>query len=141
MTTVPTPAGLETLDEQECLRLLEAARLGRIALSVGALPAVFPIHFAMLGGEPVFRTDAGAKLSAAASGQVVCLEVDDADMEYHSGWSVMVVGLARIIEDPAELARARQLPLRPWVGSGDAFVRICSGIVSGRRIAGPRPVG
>lgn len=140
MTSAPAArAGLHELDEAECLRLLRSHHLGRIALSVGALPAVFPVHFAMLGRDPVFRTDAGTKLTAASAGHVVCLEVDDVDPEFHAGWSVMVIGRAQVIDDEAELAAAA-LPLRPWVGSGDAFVRIRAGIVSGRRVRGFGPV-
>lgn len=139
MTTASPSVGLESLDEDECLRLLGTVHLGRVALSVGALPAVFPVHFALLGRDPVFRTDAGSKLAAATSGHVVCLEADDVDAESHSGWSVMVIGAAHMMTDPAELARANLLPLRPWVGSGDAFVRIRSGIMSGRRISRSPP--
>ncbi len=139
MTPASAHVGLEELDELECRRLLATAHLGRIALSVGALPAVFPIHFALLGRDPVFRTETGTKLVAASAGQVVCLEVDDVDTEYHTGWSVMVVGPARVMTEPAELAAARNLPLRPWVGSGDAYVQIRAGIVSGRRVTGAPP--
>lgn len=72
---------------------------------------------------------------AASAGQVVCLEIDDFDPEHHTGWSVMVTGTASVVNAPEELARARQLPLQPWVGHGEAYVRIEATIVSGRRIA------
>ena len=142
MTTLPIPhVGLEVLDEHECFRLLRACHLGRVALSLGALPAVFPVHYALLGRDPVFRTDAGAKLTAASAGNVVCIEIDDADPESHGGWSVMVTGPADVLTDEADLAQAKDLPLRPWVGRGDAFVRIKAAVVSGRRISPPHPDG
>ena len=131
--------GLEVLSYAECLRLLQMTRLGRVALSVGALPAVFPVHFALLGPDPVFRTDAGTKLSAASAGNVVCLEIDDADTENHAGWSVMVTGPAEVLADPLDLALAHKLPLRPWVGKGDHFVRIRAAEVSGRQVRSPYP--
>ena len=93
----------------------------------------------MVGRDPVFRTDAVSRPSVASSGHVVCLEVDDVDAELHSGWSVMVIGQAHIITDASELAEASLLSLKPWVGSGDVFVRIRAGIVSGRRIRGASP--
>ncbi|MCU1369793.1 MAG: pyridoxamine 5-phosphate oxidase-related FMN-binding protein [Ilumatobacteraceae bacterium] len=136
MDTAPAAVVLEELDERECLRLLGTAHLGRIALTVGALPAVFPIHFALLGRDPVFRTGSGTKLAAGSSGHVVCLEVDDVDTECHRGWSVMVIGPTHVMTEPGELAVAKELPLRPWVGSGDAYVQIRSGLISGRRIGG-----
>lgn len=140
MTTAPLHhPGLDVLDEDECFRLLRGAHLGRVALSVGALPAVFPVHFELLGRDPVFRTDPGTKLSVASAGSVLCLEVDCVDAQSHSGWSVMVTGLAEVLTDEADLAGARALPLRPWVGRGDAFVRIAAAVVSGRSVGRPYP--
>ena len=36
--------GLEILDRASCLQLLGSAHVGRIALTMGALPVVFPVH-------------------------------------------------------------------------------------------------
>lgn len=125
---------LVEMSERDCYRKLEGSHLGRLALSIGALPAVFPIHYALLGRDPVFRTDAGTKLTAAANGNVVCLEIDHADPLDHTGWSVMVTGPSEVLKDPDDLARAAELPLEPWVGQGDAFVRVRAALVTGRRI-------
>lgn len=125
---------MEVLDADECLRLLAAGHLGRVALCVGALPVIVPVHYALLGRDPVFRTDAGTKLLAASAGHVLCLEIDDADPVNHRGWSVLVTGQAEVLHRPEDLEAAEALPLRPWVGHGDAFVRIEAALVSGRRI-------
>lgn len=127
-------AGLEPLAEHECLARLRAAHFGRVALSSGALPVIFPIHFALLGRDPVFRTDPGSKLIAASAGQVLCLEVDELDPESHTGWSVIVTGRAEVLSDPDDLAAAKELPLRPWVGRGDSYVRVTASLVSGRTV-------
>ncbi len=125
---------LGLLEERECLRLLGEAKLGRVAVSVGALPAIYPIRFTLLGRDPVFRSHPQAGLVEATAGNVVCLQADDADPDADHGWSVMVTGPAELITDPAQLAQARELPLRPWAGGSDAFVRISAVMVSGRRI-------
>lgn len=130
-----TGPDLVVLDETACRRRLAANRFGRVALSVGALPVVFPVHYALLDGDPVFRTDAGTKLAAASSGNVLCLEIDEVNAEDHTGWSVLVTGRAEVLSDPETLARAADLPLRPWVGHGDAFVRIHGEVVSGRLVS------
>jgi nitroimidazol reductase NimA-like FMN-containing flavoprotein (pyridoxamine 5'-phosphate oxidase superfamily) len=130
------PAGLDVLDDDECYRLLASHHFGRVALNVGALPVILPIHYALLGRDPVFRTDVGAKLMAASEGAVLCLEIDHADSVSHTGWSVMVTGHASVLRAPDDLDAAAALPLRPWVGHGDVFVRIEAALVSGRRIAG-----
>lgn len=122
------------LDEHECFRRLGSTQFGRIALSSGALPVIFPIHYALLDRDPVFRTDPGTKAMAAGAGQVICLEIDDIDPETHTGWSVLVTGRADLLYEPRDVAAASRLPLRPWTGRGDAFVRITASLVSGRQI-------
>ena len=59
---------------------------------------------------------------------------DEADPDTERGWSVMVTGPAEVLTDGEVLVEARELPLRPWAGDADAFVRIGAVMVSGRRI-------
>lgn len=127
--------GLEVLPRSECLALLATSRVGRVVVTDRALPAAFPVNFVLLDDDIVFLTMSGSKLSAAQGEEVVAFEVDDIDPVHQIGWSVLVQGLARVIEDPGELARARALPLQPWAPGNDyRFVRIRSEIVSGRRL-------
>ena len=125
------------LSERQCQDRLHRCAFGRIALSWRALPVIFPVHFTMLDGDPVFRTDPGTKLMAASAGQVLCLEVDEIHPELHTGWSVLVTGRAHVITDHDELAAARALPLRPWTGNGSSYVRISTELLSGREIGPP----
>lgn len=132
--------GLDVLSRKECLDLLRTSRVGRVVVSDRALPAAFPVNFALLDDDVVFLTRAGSKLEAAEGEQVVAFEVDDIDPVLHSGWSVLVQGLARVIVDPDDLARAWALPLEPWVPGGQMqVVRIGAELVSGRRLV-PRSV-
>jgi nitroimidazol reductase NimA-like FMN-containing flavoprotein (pyridoxamine 5'-phosphate oxidase superfamily) len=64
---------LETLDRDECLRLLATVPVGRIGLSIGALPAILPVNFAMVGSSIVIRTVVGSKLDAATRHAVVAV--------------------------------------------------------------------
>lgn len=133
--------GLELLDEEECLALLAGGRVGRVAVSIGALPAIFPVNFCLVGGSVVFRTGAGTKLAAATDHAVVAFEVDQVDPATRGGWSVLAIGMASRVEDPEELAELRDLQLAPWAGGRrDHYVRIAVEMVSGRRI-GPDPDG
>jgi uncharacterized protein len=127
--------GLEILDEDECLRLLPTVPLGRVALSIGALPCIFPVNFAFIDGVIVFRTGSGTKLRAALDHAVVAFEVDAVDPIYHNGWSVQVVGVAEEFAD-GETDWTRRIPVAPWApGPRTHFVRIHPEFVSGRRIA------
>jgi nitroimidazol reductase NimA-like FMN-containing flavoprotein (pyridoxamine 5'-phosphate oxidase superfamily) len=133
--SAPVDRGLVELTRPECMSLLAQQHFGRLGLSVDALPAVFPVHYAVVGDDVVFRTGSGTKLAAAAAGNVVCLEIDDHDPETHRGWSVMMTGRSRVVTDDAELVALRSLPLRPWVGDADSYVVIEHALVTGRRIA------
>ena len=127
-------SGLELLTEQQCLMLAALRPIGRVAVSVGALPAVFPVNFCFLGRDVVFRTAEGTKLAAALRGTVVAFEVDEFDAAGHRGWSVLIVGTASEIPG-AELAGLEPLPVRAWApGERDHVVRIQTEFVSGRRI-------
>jgi CBS domain-containing protein len=127
--------GLELLSEQECRSLLCQARLGRVAVSRGEVPAVFPVNYMVAGDEILFFTAEGTKLRAAAANMTVTFEVDHIDPFGETGWSVLVAGQARERTEPAVIAGARRCGLRPWVG-GDRFhlIAIAIDFVSGRRI-------
>jgi uncharacterized protein len=130
--------GLEVLPREECLRLLGRARIGRVALSLNALPAILPVNFTLLGNIILFRTNPGAKLDAALANNVVAFEADGIDPVYQTGWSVLVQGVASEVVDAEERVEARRAPVRAWAGNGrDRFVRIATEYVSGRRIPPP----
>jgi uncharacterized protein len=127
--------GLELLSEQECRRLLSQARVGRVAVSRGEVPAVFPVNYTVAGEEILFFTAEGTKLRAAAANATITFEVDHIDPFGETGWSVVVVGRARERTEPAVIAGASRSGLRPWVG-GDRphLIAIAIEFVSGRRI-------
>lgn len=134
--------GLEILPEEECRALLGQAALGRVAITLGALPAVLPVNFAVQDGDILFLTGEGTKLRAALHRAVVAFEVDDFDPARRSGWSVLAVGVAEEVTDEEELARAGQLRLAPWAG-GDRtrWIRIRPEFLSGRRIVASSEAG
>jgi uncharacterized protein len=126
--------GLEIIGRDECNALLSSQQIGRVGVC-GGRPGVFPVLYALLDGDVVFRTAPGEKLIAAAVNRELVFEVDAFDAETQTGWSVNVVGAAEEIEDPANRARAVALELHPWAGElRDRYVRIHATEVSGRRI-------
>ncbi|MEX0658515.1 MAG: pyridoxamine 5'-phosphate oxidase family protein [Egibacteraceae bacterium] len=135
--TVPMTLRLETLSVDECLRLLGSRYLGRVAFVVDGEPHVRPVNYRLHEGIIVFRTDYGGLLDLIHLANVA-FEVDDADHEYHTGWSVVVRGKAEEVWQPDELRVLRELPLRPWApGPRDHYVRISPLEITGRRITGP----
>jgi hypothetical protein len=132
--------GLELLTEGQCLQLLTTGEVGRIALSIGAMPAIFPVNYRLIDGAILFRTSPGSKLSAATAGAVVAFEVDDFDTGRRTGWSVLVVGRAEVVHDLGITYKVLDAELLPMAdGSRTAIVRIEPSFVSGRRIVRAAP--
>lgn len=127
---------MAVLDPEDCLRRLGRNGIGRIAVTVGALPAIFPIGYAIHEGCVYFRTAAGTKLAAASSGTVVAFEVDHVDPIAHRGWSVVIVGPAAIVDSSSD--GLERLPIPKWVSGGpEHLVRVSPVLVSGREIGHP----
>ena len=126
--------GFRTLPRSRCLELLGTARVGRLGLSVAALPVILPVNYAMAGERVVFRSVPGTKLDSALASAVVAFEVDAHGQEGAWGWSVLVQGVAHEIIVPAELEVARRLPLRAWAypDAAERWVMVQSTFVSGR---------
>ena len=127
--------GLEILSEEQCQELLSEVGVGRVGITIGALPVVLPINYGLIDGDIVFATTDGTKLDAAVRNAVVAFEVDSIDDLAEKGWSVLVVGTAHEVTDPDEIERIAGLGVRPWVGGQrDRWVRIERSVVTGRRI-------
>jgi len=127
---------LELLSTDECLVLLGQAKVGRVGVSVRAIPEIFPVNFCLLEGAIVFRTGEGTKLHAATRGQIVAFEVDDFDNDVRFGWSVLVIGHSFEVTHPTEVHAARRLLSDTWVPTEHYHViRIAPERMTGRRIS------
>jgi nitroimidazol reductase NimA-like FMN-containing flavoprotein (pyridoxamine 5'-phosphate oxidase superfamily) len=126
---------VEVLDDDECRRLLATAPLGRLAYTEGALPAIQPVHFALLGGRILIPTRMGSKVAGASRGAVVAFEIDDFDPRSETGWNVTVVGPAQVLSDPVEVAELEALGIRAWAPADvPCFITVEPVLVRGRRI-------
>ncbi|MGD0379024.1 MAG: pyridoxamine 5'-phosphate oxidase family protein [Acidimicrobiales bacterium] len=126
--------GLEVLVAEQCLELLDTAHLGRVAVTIGAVPAIFPVHYRLLDGQIVFRTRKGTDLQTGSANTVVAFEADTVDATWEQGWSVLVVGVAREVTDTEALAAAWHRAPDLWDAGVDApCISILPGFVSGRR--------
>ncbi len=128
-------AGFEILDQAECLSLLSKATLGRVAVTIGALPAIFPVNFCMVAGQVVFCSGEGTKLTAALSGTIVAFEVDSARVTEGEVWSVQLVGASRVVEPATDWAAAELAALRSMAPVPRRYlVKITPERISGRRL-------
>ncbi|MCK2220216.1 pyridoxamine 5'-phosphate oxidase family protein [Actinomadura sp. ATCC 31491] len=124
---------LKELSETEALRRLASVPFGRVVFTRHALPAVRPVNHLVVDGQVVIRSNPGTVLSreVAPAAAVVAFEADELDPYERLGWSVIVTGVARLVEDPEEVARFKEL-LHPWVQGGmDQVIRIRPEFVNG----------
>jgi nitroimidazol reductase NimA-like FMN-containing flavoprotein (pyridoxamine 5'-phosphate oxidase superfamily) len=127
------------LTEAECWQLMRGVSLGRVVFTQHAMPAIRPVNHVVDDRKIIIRSHAGAAIvsrAVAGDGSVVCYEADDLDPVRHTGWSVIATGMARLVVEPAALARYRDL-LEPWIaGEMDHVVAIEPEFVSGIRLVG-----
>jgi transcriptional regulator with XRE-family HTH domain len=128
---------LEHLTTEQCEDHLSAGGIGRIVLSSGPGPVAFPVNFIYTDGAVVFRTSDA--MVGTITG-VVGFEVDHIDETMSEGWSVLVRGHARLIEEPAERLAVARLDLEPWAGGARLnLVGITPFEVTGRVIVQHQP--
>lgn len=126
---------LTELDRDEALRLLGTVGLGRVVFTEHALPAIRPVNHIVDDGDVIIRSHRGATLTSSVD-TVVAYEADEIDTDEHTGWSVIVTGIARRVTDPASVARYETL-LRPWVDQHmDQVLRIHPEFVTGFTLTG-----
>jgi uncharacterized protein len=130
-------SGMVVLDEEQCFDHLRREPVGRLGFVDHGEPVILPVNYAVAGRSIVLRTGQGSKLSAALMAQPVCLEIDGWDPLAHTGWSVLVKGIAEAVDDPAVTERLEQLPVRPWSRPDlrREWVRIMVEEVTGRQVS------
>ena len=134
------PSNVVMLCEQECLELLSQPSVGRIGASVGALPVVLPVNFALVGGSICFRADERSELAHATADAIVAFEVDAYDRDSGTGWSVLVQGKTSEVTNPATISEVVEAIPNPLGTRADAtrVVEISIATLSGCRIERPR---
>ena len=114
------------IPEPECWELLASASVGRIALSIRALPAIVPVQY-YLDGRTLAVCLGHRELPERALNAVVAFAADAIDPQTRSGWSVQVQGRS---------ASPRQLRIDAvcgWPAAGQV-VQIKPEIISGYRM-------
>ena len=129
-------AGMVVLTSDECDELLASTAVGRVAFVSDGDPVILPVNYRYHEGSIVFRTEAGAKLDAAARRTAVAFEIDEWDPDARTGWSVLVKGVATAVEENDEAEELYGLGLLPWTHALEKrrWVRILPEEVSGRKV-------
>lgn len=130
-------AGLIELNQQECLELLAAKSVGRIAYTADSGARILPVNYIFADDSVIFRTAPDGEIYHHALNFNCAFEIDETDEFFESGWSVVVVGRLQLAtEDDFARMRYGKLP-EPWAGGNRwMFVRLPCEQVSGRRVIG-----
>jgi hypothetical protein len=134
---------LVPLARAESLRLLGTVPFGRVVFSRQALPAITPVTHVVDAGAIVIRGPGAPPVVPLAHDRaetVVAYEADVIDPLARIGWSVVVVGAARLVTDPRLLVRYEAL-LPRWVAEPeDQLIRITPELVTGYRFVNDNAV-
>ncbi len=127
-----SPFTVTEIPTDECWQLLDATRFGRLAMAVGSDPDIYPINFLVDGETILMKTTAGNKLFEVTLNPSVALEADYvSDTE---AWSVIVKGIARVVDSFSEMYEKDEKHLETWLPSPKSiYVTIERTTVSGRR--------
>lgn len=128
--------GLEVLGADECLQLLGSQPVGRLAFLHEGGPMILPVNFVPSHGGVAFRTADGSKLDVAIMGRPVAFEVDGFDAEGRTGWSVVVQGVAELVEDEERVAELERRDLHTWSAHAveGSWTHVRAEEISGRRV-------
>jgi len=132
----PPDSGVIALDSDECLALLAGVPLGRVAYTRDVLPAVRPVNHIVRDGKIIIGAGASPWLTDAVRTRgktVLGYQADEIDPHSRQGWSVLVVGYGRIIEDPDRIALYDPL-VQSWTHTiNDVLIAIEPDLVTGMR--------
>ncbi len=122
---------LDVLSSDECRERLAHSQLGRVAVSINAMPVILPVLYCLHDDAIWFFTEPGTKLHAAATDAVIAFEVDHLGEE--GGWSVLVIGRSEEVRDQSRIDRLVSLGLKAGApGVRSHLVRVLLNHISGR---------
>lgn len=85
---------LESLGPDECLRLLATRNVGRLGVSLGAIPVVVPVAYCATEDSLDLAVAPDDGLARALEGTVVGFESGTLDPLRRVGWTVSATGIA-----------------------------------------------
>ena len=130
LSTLPSQS---VLSEEECWRLLDGQKIGRLATSVAGEPEIFPVNFTLANHVVYLRTKPGTKLAEITLSPRVALEVDEIRDGY--AWSVVLKGRARRLSSERDIEEARATGLLSYLDDGKSeWIRIVPNEISGRSL-------
>lgn len=125
------------LTDAEALNLLAGASMGRLVFSGQTRTVILPVHHVIDDAQVLIPAhEAWEILSAARGAATVTFEAEH-QMQDGTSWSVIVIGTASLVRDPAEISRYRTMATPHTSAAMGYLVRINPQIISGYRLDQP----
>ncbi len=95
------------LSREECLQLLASHNFGRLAVAMNS-PVIRPVNYVFdeRSQSVAFRTANGSKFDGMLINGNAAFEIDGIDAGSHTGWSVIILGMAEEVTGASELRRS-----------------------------------
>jgi nitroimidazol reductase NimA-like FMN-containing flavoprotein (pyridoxamine 5'-phosphate oxidase superfamily) len=94
----------EEMTQKEIEQFLTCARVGRLSICIEDKPYIVPVAYAYSNGEISFHTcTKGLKMEILRKNPNVCFEVDESLSDTSMFKSVVIFGIAKIIETEKEM--------------------------------------
>jgi uncharacterized protein len=134
-------AWLDELSLAECLALLRAGTVGRIAFADDTGPLILPVNYRLVEASErtwiALRTRPGNVIDRAPLD--VAFQIDGVDPIHQQGWSVLARGTLQRVDPDAADFRERFDP-QPWIlAERDAWLIVDPFAITGRRLHPPEP--
>lgn len=132
---------LVLLTRTQALELLRSVTVGRLAFSHHSLTAIRPVNHLVEAESVIVRLtkNAAFTLASEGGGVEVAYEADAIDEESRLGWSVIVTGTARLLDD-VDAAERYRVRLQPWIsGVVDDVITISADGITGYRLVVAEP--
>jgi len=130
---------VEPMTEEECLALLATERVGRVSVSMSAMPVILPVRFSLVGRDILVAPGADPRVCDALTDTVVAFEAGHFDPADDRGWSVMVVGWSSRVDLAGHDIRAGSPPVAspaPAPGTDERVRMLRPSVMAGGRFAG-----
>lgn len=125
---------LRVLGPARCRALLASVPVGRLGFVRAGRPAIRPVNFTVTADAIWLRAGRNS-WADRLDGQPVTFEADAYDAGGHTGWSVIVSGVATLTTDVDTVASQFGAGLRSWAPPPrDRLLRISLDRVEGRRL-------
>lgn len=127
----------DSFDQGQCLAFFGRSRLGRIALTLQALPVVFPVSYLVVANGFLVGVSVD-QIAEAMDPRVIALEADGWAEDEGRRWTALAIGFVERVEVHDEYPRPGVTDVtagRPW--NERHVFRLQPSVLSGRWIAPP----